>query len=65
MEERRLRDDLNQYYKINKSFNKVNWYHPNPHMFSLSSSGPAKGLRGLNHRQFTKNDRPTLKQIAN
>ena len=60
LEERRIRGDLIQYYKIDKSFNKVNWYHPNPQMYSLSTSGPANNLRGHNHRiarQFTKNNR--------
>ena len=59
-EERRLRGDLFQYHKIDRSFNKVNWYYPNQRMFSLSSNGPASNLRGSNHRlsrQFTKNDR--------
>ena len=38
----------------------VNWYHPNPNMFSPSCNGPANNLRGPNHRlarQFTKNNR--------
>ena len=29
MEERRIRGDLIQQYKINTSFDKVNWYKPN------------------------------------
>ena len=40
-----------------RSFNKVNWYYPNPNMSSLSSSSPANNLRGPNHRllrRFTK-----------
>ena len=50
LEERRLRSDLIQYYKIDKSLNKVNWYHPS--MFSLSSDGQAGNLRGQNKRSF-------------
>ena len=50
LEERRKRGDLIQYFKFYKGFNRIKWYHSNIPMASLSSDGPARGIRGASHR---------------
>ena len=50
LEDRRKRGDLIQYFKFYRGFNKIKWFHSNIPMASLSSDGPARGIRGTNHR---------------
>jgi hypothetical protein len=56
LEKRRLRGDLIQYYKFDKNFNQVEWYHPISISPSSQSSGPAGFLRSQNtlYRQLVK-----------
>ena len=59
LEERRVRGDLIQYFKLYKGFNRINWFHTLVPQHSLSMDGPAGGIRGGKHRltkQVTKLD---------
>jgi hypothetical protein len=58
LEERRQRSDAIQFFKFKNGFNTVEWYHPNSITNSISTQGPASGIRGHNQRyqrQFTRN----------
>ena len=47
---RRERGDIIQYYKISGNLNKVNFVRPNQVAPSTHSEGPARGIRGSQHR---------------
>ena len=56
LEERRVRGDLIQYYKISQGHNLVDWFQPNSLTNSINQAGPASNIRGMKHRlkrQFT------------
>ncbi len=58
LEERRARGDAIQFFKFDKGFNRVTWYHPNSLTNSTQLAGPAGNIRGHKHRlsrQFTRN----------
>ena len=50
LEERRIRGDLIQLFKIKNGFNNVNWVRSPTLCSSLSQSGPAQGIRGHKRR---------------
>ena len=57
LSKRRERGDLVEYFKIANGFTKVDWHNPNKLCNSISCSGPARSIRGHQHRmtkQMTK-----------
>jgi hypothetical protein len=56
LEDRRLRGDLIQFFKTDKNFNKIDWYHPIELNPSAYTSGPAGATRGQHklYRQLIK-----------
>jgi hypothetical protein len=55
---RRDRGDAIQYFKCKNNYNYIAWHHINTLSNSLSSTGPARGIRGKPHRiirQLIKN----------
>ena len=50
LENRRIRGDLIQQYKLNYNLDKVNWYNPQIEAPSLSNVGPAASVRGHKFR---------------
>ncbi len=50
LENRRIRGDLIQQYKLNYNLDKVNWYNPQIKVPSLSNVGPAASVRGHKFR---------------
>ncbi|CAF0803671.1 unnamed protein product [Brachionus calyciflorus] len=56
LEDRRLRGDLIQYFKFDKKFNCIDWFHPVVQCPSSFSTGPAGSTRNNNklYRQLVK-----------
>ncbi len=57
LQERRVRGDLIQWFKVTKGFNKIHWIKQIAASSSLSSDGPASSTRGGPHklsRQLTQ-----------
>ncbi|CAF1076571.1 unnamed protein product, partial [Brachionus calyciflorus] len=48
LEERRTRGDLIQFFKIENSMNKINWFHPIKHTPNSSNTGPIGNTRRQN-----------------
>ena len=68
LEERRIRGDAIQYYKLENKFNKVDWYHPNSLLNNLSLDVLSSRVRGTEHRsarQFTRNCTPRETLFSN
>jgi hypothetical protein len=58
LQDRRIRGDNIQFYKLKNDFNSINWYHPNALTNSINTNGPSRGIRGHNQRfqrQLTRN----------
>ncbi len=55
LENRRIRGSLIDYYKIEKGYNIVDWHNPNTLTNSINIEGPAKSIRGTNHRLIRQN----------